>query len=61
MNIKKIAIPVAIISLLGVAGIYIKDYMIYVTTDNAQVAAHYVLLSSKVPGFIIKVNVKEGD
>ena len=60
-NIKKIIITAVILSLSMTTGYYIKDYMNYVSTDNAQIAAHYVLLASKVPGFITKVNVKEGD
>ena len=58
---KKIIIPAVILIISAVAGYYIKDYMSYVTTDNAQIAAHSVLLASKVPGFITRVNVKEGD
>jgi membrane fusion protein (multidrug efflux system) len=60
-NIKKIIMAAVILSLSMTTGYYIKDYMNYVSTDNAQIAAHYVLLASKVPGFITKVKVKEGD
>lgn len=61
MSVRKKIITLAVVlSLSLAAGYFIKDYMSYVTTDNAQVAAHYVLLASKIPGFIIKVNVKEG-
>jgi membrane fusion protein (multidrug efflux system) len=33
----------------------------YVSTDNAQIEAHAVILSAKVGGYVKTVNVKEGD
>ncbi len=56
---KKILIGVGLIS-AAIAGYFIFDHMTYVTTDNAQVEAHSVLLAAKVTGYILKVNVTEG-
>lgn len=60
MNRKnKILIAVATIALL--VGIYvIYEHVLYISTDNAQVEAHSVLLASKVPGFVVHVPVVEG-
>jgi len=39
---------------------FVYQHMIHVSTDNAQVDAHSVMLSPKVGGYIVKVNVVEG-
>ncbi len=39
---------------------FIYEHFTYVTTDNAQVEAHAVMLAPKVGGFIKQVNVVEG-
>lgn len=39
---------------------FVFDYFMYVSTDNAQVEGHFVLLTPKVGGFIVKVNIEEG-
>jgi membrane fusion protein (multidrug efflux system) len=36
------------------------NHFLYVTTDNAQVEAHTVMLASKVSGFVQEVNAMEG-
>ncbi len=36
------------------------EHFAYVTTDNAQVFGHSVMLAPKVPGYIVSVNVTEG-
>lgn len=41
-------------------GYFVFDYFMYVSTDNAQVEGHFVLLTPKVGGYITKVNVSEG-
>jgi membrane fusion protein (multidrug efflux system) len=41
-------------------GYFVFDYFMYVSTDNAQIEGHFVLLTPKVGGFIVKVNVEEG-
>ncbi|PWU14699.1 MAG: HlyD family secretion protein [Bdellovibrio sp.] len=53
------------LSLLGAgilifAGFFMWDHLKYVTTDNAQVEAHVVLLASKVGGYVTQVRVTEG-
>lgn len=45
----------------ALVGIYLAyEHFMYVTTDNAQVEAHSVLLAAKVPGYVTAVNVREG-
>ena len=36
------------------------EYLMYVTTDNAQVEAHSVMIAPKVAGYITQVHVTEG-
>lgn len=36
------------------------QHLSYVKTDNAQIEAHTVMLATKVPGFVMKVNAEEG-
>lgn len=60
MNRKnKILLSIGSIALL-ISIYFIYQHIIYVSTDNAQVEAHSVLLASKVPGFVVKVSVAEG-
>ena len=56
---KKIIAAVAVVGIL-VASYFIYEYMMYVETDNAQVEAHTVLISAKVPGYIKNVFVTDG-
>ena len=39
---------------------FIFDHFMYVTTDNAQVDGHFVMLAAKVGGYIADVKVVEG-
>lgn len=56
---KKIMVAVgAVAALLAVYFGY--QHFTYVTTDDAYVEAHAVLLAPKVPGYINKVNIVEG-
>lgn len=56
---KKVLIGVGVVA--GIVAIhFIYEHLRYVETDNAQVEAHSVLLAPKVPGFVTKVNVVEG-
>lgn len=53
------------ISGIGTVAVLIAIYMVvthimYVTTDNAQVEAHTVMLASKVSGFVKTINAEEG-
>lgn len=43
-----------------IAGYFLFEYIMYVTTDNAQIEGHFLLLTPKVGGYITKVNVEEG-
>lgn len=43
-----------------IAGFFIVHHLRWVTTDNAQLQAHSVMIAPKVPGFITKVLVEEG-
>jgi len=60
MNKKTILSIATFVVLIG-AGYFIYEHMTYVETDNAQIDASTVLLSSKVTGFVKNINVKEGD
>jgi membrane fusion protein (multidrug efflux system) len=55
-KILKIASPVFAI----VAFYFIYDSVFFISTDNAQVQANTVILTSRVSGFVTKVNVVEG-
>jgi membrane fusion protein (multidrug efflux system) len=47
--------------ILGLIVLYfVFEFFMYVSTDNAQVNAHTVMLAPKVGGYITKVNVIEG-
>ena len=49
-------IPVALILI----GYFLFEHFTYVSTDDAQIDAHSLLISPKVGGFIQQVNVNEG-
>lgn len=58
---KKKRIMIGVGSVLAVASLYfVVEHLLYVTTDNAQIGAHTVLLAPKVSGFVKAVNVTEG-
>lgn len=60
-SIKKKNILMVVAGIAAVlVGYFIFDYLMYVSTDNAQVEGHFVLLTPKVGGYITKVNVVEG-
>jgi membrane fusion protein (multidrug efflux system) len=56
---KKIILVVAPIFLI-VVSYMIYEHLTWVTTDNAQLQAHAVMIAPKVPGYVVKVNVEEG-
>lgn len=60
MNKKTLLSIVITLVVLG-SGYFIYEHLTYVETDNAQIDASTVLLSSKVTGFVKTINVKEGD
>lgn len=58
---KRKKLIAGILSVLGLFALYgLYEHFSFVTTDNAQVEAHTVLLAPKVGGFVAKVNVAEG-
>lgn len=56
---KKLFIGLGIIVTAGVA-YFLYEHLSFVKTDNAQVEAHTLLLSAKIPGYIREVNVSDG-
>lgn len=58
-NKQKILTAIGAISFLIVA-YFVFEHIMYVTTDNAQIEAHSVMLAPKVPGFVVTVNIEEG-
>jgi RND family efflux transporter, MFP subunit len=56
---KKILISIVSVAVL-VVGYFVYEHMMYITTDNAQVEAHTVMLASKVSGFVKEVQAQEG-
>lgn len=56
---KKIFIGLGTVAFLGCV-YFGYQYFFYVTTDNAQVEAHALMVASKVGGYIQEVNVTEG-
>lgn len=60
MDRKKTLLGV-VVSGAVLGGLYmIYERIMYVSTDNAQVEAHTVMLAPKVTGYVTKVNVLEG-
>lgn len=59
MKKKQIGIGAALLALV-VTGYFTYEHLTWVTTDNAQLQAHTIMLSSKVSGFVNEVNVVEG-
>lgn len=58
-NKKKILGAVVGVILCFIA-YFIIEHIMYVTTDDAQVQGHTLMLATKVAGFVAKVNVVEG-
>jgi membrane fusion protein (multidrug efflux system) len=56
---QKMISGIAIVAIL-IAIYVVVTHIMYVTTDNAQVEAHTVMLASKVSGFVRAVNADEG-
>ncbi|MDD4975973.1 MAG: HlyD family secretion protein [Bacteriovorax sp.] len=57
-KMKTFGIPVAVI-LIAVVAYFSYDSYLHVGTDNAQVSAHFLMLSSRVNGTISKVFVED--
>lgn len=43
-----------------IVGYFLYEHLMYVTTDNAQVEAHSVMIAAKVGGYVKDVHVTEG-
>lgn len=61
MDRKKLFLMIGGFIAVVFVGYFTYQHFTYVSTDNAQVEAHSVILAAKVGGFIKSVNVKEGD
>jgi len=59
MNKNRILTIIGIIAVLA-AGYFSYEYFMYVSTDNAQIDAHAVMLAAKVGGYVKDVKVDEG-
>ncbi|MBC7537607.1 MAG: HlyD family secretion protein [Bacteriovorax sp.] len=57
-KMKTFGIPVAVI-LVALAAYFSYDSYLHVSTDNAQISAHFLMLSSRVNGTISKVFVED--
>jgi membrane fusion protein, multidrug efflux system len=60
LPVKKIVFSMVGIIVLVIISYFIYQNIVYVTTDNAQIEGHAVLLAPKESGFITKVNVEQG-
>lgn len=60
MEKRKLIISVAVAIAVIAGGYFLFQHFMYVSTDDAQVDAHAVLLAPRVSGYITKVNVIEG-
>ena len=56
---KKALIAITIVAALA-ASYFIFEHLVYVTTDNAQIDGHFVMLAAKVGGYVTNVKVTEG-
>lgn len=60
MDKKKKAISAIVAVSVLLTAYFIYHHLKWVTTDNAQLQAHSVMIAPKVPGFIMEVKVEEG-
>lgn len=59
-SVKKMILSIAGLAVFLIISYFIYDNIVYVSTDNAQIEGHAVLLAPKESGFITKVNVEQG-
>lgn len=57
---KRIVLTIVGVVALIVAGYFIYEHFMYVETDNAQIEANTVMLAPKVGGYVVAVNIVEG-
>lgn len=55
---KKILATIAVVAVILI-GYFGYETIVYVSTDNAQVQARTVMIATKVPGYVAKVNIEE--
>lgn len=60
MDKKKKVISLVVGVLVILTGVFVFNHFKWVTTDNAQLQAHAVMIAPRVPGYIMKVHVEEG-
>ncbi len=60
MTKKQKILRSAMVVALLVGAYTLYDYFFFIDTDNAQIQANTVILTSRVSGFVTKVNVSEG-
>lgn len=60
MDKKKKILAGAGVAVLLIATYFIYEHFMYVTTDNAQVEAHSVMIAAKVGGYVSAVHITEG-
>lgn len=60
MKNKKNLIAVVAGLAIVIAGYFVYEYVMYVSTDNAQIDGHYLMIASKVGGYVTVVNIREG-
>jgi membrane fusion protein, multidrug efflux system len=58
--IKKVIFSLVGILVFIIILYFVYQNIVYVTTDNAQIEGHAVLLAPKESGFITKVYVEQG-
>ncbi len=56
---KKILLGVGVVA-LSIVSYFTYEHFTFVTTDNAQIDAHSVMLAPKVGGFVTEIKVTEG-
>lgn len=57
---KKKILAIASVVVALVIGYFTYEHLSYITTDNAQIFGHSLMMAPKVPGYITAVNVVEG-
>ncbi|HJV46920.1 MAG TPA: efflux RND transporter periplasmic adaptor subunit [Bacillota bacterium] len=60
-KIARILIGAVIAAIVVIVGYYAYEDYYYVTTDDATITGDIYKIAAKIPGKIVKVNVKEGD
>jgi membrane fusion protein (multidrug efflux system) len=59
-NTRKRVLPVIAVIFAVIAGYFLYQQIMYVSTDDAQIDGHSVMLAAKVGGYVTAVHVEEG-